>query len=198
MSLLSDRASKTSSVVVLPSALEDPANGPPGMLRLGVFLLCAAVSTFFGALVIAFFWRAQTIAYWQKVPLPPMLWVSTNIILSSSITFETARRLWRIGRQELASKFLLLTACLGVAFMASQTTAWRVLVSRGAFMTHNPWSSFFYIFTGLHAAHLLGGLIALFILLWGRKRKETIDAACYYWHFMGLLWMILFFVLVNY
>ena len=198
MNLLSGRASKTASVVLMPSALEDPLQGPPGLLRLGVFLLCAAISTFFGALVVAFFWRSQVPSYWQKIPMPPLLWVSTNLILSSSVTFETGRRLWRLGRQELASKFILATACLGVGFLASQVTAWRVLVGRGAYLSHSPWSSFFYIFTGLHALHLLGGLIALFILIWGRKRREWIDATCYYWHFMGILWIALFYVLVNY
>jgi cytochrome c oxidase subunit III len=182
----------------MPSSLEDPTKGPPGMYRMGVYLLCAAIFTFFGALVIAFYWRAQVVSYWQPVALPSMVWVSTNLILASSVTFETARRLWRHARQELASRFLLFTACLGVAFLASQVTAWRVLVGRGLYLTHNPYSSFFYIFTGLHAAHLLGGLIALFILLWGRKRRETIDSVCIYWHFMGMLWVALFAVLLSY
>jgi cytochrome c oxidase subunit 3 len=196
MALLSDRAGKTSDVVVMPASLEDPTKGPPGVYRLGVFLLCAAIFTFFGALMIAFYWRAQGAAYWQPISLPRMLWVSTNLILASSLTFETARRLWRHGRQQLASRFLLGTACLGAGFLASQLTAWRELVQAGAYLTQNPYASFFYLFTGLHAAHLLGGLIALFIVISGFRRRELIDATCFYWHFMGGLWIALFAILL--
>jgi cytochrome c oxidase subunit 3 len=196
MALLSDRAGKTSSVVVMPSALDDPYKGPPGIYRFGVFLLCAAITTFFGSLMIAFYWRAQVSTYWQPIHLPRMLWVSTNLILASSLTFESARRLWRNGQQQLASRFLLATTCLGAAFLASQLTAWRDLVGMGIYLARNPYSSFFYLFTGLHALHLLGGLIALFVLVSGRKRRELIDATCYYWHYLGVLWIALFAILL--
>src|SRR5437868_2630260 len=146
MSLLSDRAGKTSSVVVLPSSLEDSQKAPPGMYRLGIFLACAAIFSFFAALVIAFYWRKQSQAYWQVVPLPRMLWVSTNLILASSISLEGARRLWRIGEHRAAHRFLVATACLGSAFLASQLTAWRELVRAGVYLRQNPYSSFFYIF----------------------------------------------------
>src|SRR5229473_6357732 len=186
MALLSDRAGKTSSVVVMPSSLEDPSKSPPGMYRLGVFLACAAVFAFFAALVVAFYWRAHDRAYWHPLTLPRMLWVSTNLILASSLTFEIARRVWRHGEHRLAQRYLLGTACLGTAFLASQLTAWRELVRAGAYLSQNPFSSFFYLFTGLHGAHLTLGLIALFIVVAGRfKRRELIDAVCYYWHFMG-------------
>ena len=62
----------------------------------------------------------------------------------------------------------------------------------------NPHGAFFYLFTGLHAAHLLGGLIALFVLVFGRKkRREIVDVTAYYWHFLSVLWVILFGVLKN-
>jgi cytochrome c oxidase subunit 3 len=125
-----------------------------------------------------------------------MLWVSTNLILASSLTFEAARRVWRYGLHRVASRFLRATACLGVAFLASQLTAWRALLHSGAYLGQNPFSSFFYLFTGLHAAHLLGGLIALFVVVLGRSiRRELVEAVCYYWHFLGVLWIGLFVVL---
>ena len=147
--------------------------------------------------MIAFYFRRQVHSYWQPVPLPRMLWVSTNLILASSITFETAKRLWRHGQFVLAGRFLLGTACLGAAFLASQLTAWRVLVDRGVYLTQNPYSSFIYLFTGLHAGHLIGGLVALFIILAKRnKTREGIDAVAIYWHFLGVLWIALFAVLL--
>jgi cytochrome c oxidase subunit 3 len=91
---------------------------------------------------------------------------------------------------------LLVTACLGVAFLMSQISAWRALVDRGAYLAQNPYSSFFYLFTGLHAAHLIGGLVALgFVVLRRNSRRELVDVAAYYWHFLGVLWLALFVVL---
>jgi cytochrome c oxidase subunit 3 len=166
------------------------------MYRLGIFLGCAAIFSFFAALVIAFYWRKQTQAYWQTVPLPRMLWVSTNLILASSISLEAARRLRRQAQHEVAHRFLVVTACLGSAFMASQLTAWRELVRAGVYLAQNPYSSFFYIFTGLHGLHLLGGLIAMFVVVTGRcRRREILDVTAYYWHFLTVLWLVLFTVL---
>jgi len=196
MPLLSDRAGKTAEVVVLPSSTEDPSKSPPGLYRLGALLTCGAVSTFFAALVIAYYWRKASPGVWDQIPLPRSLWISTAIIVSSSVCFEIARRIYRKGRHGLAARLLLITACLGVAFLGAQIYAWRTLVARGAYLDQNPYSSFFYIFTGLHAAHLFGGLIALGVVVLGRnRRRELIDAAAYYWHFLGVLWIVLFVVL---
>jgi cytochrome c oxidase subunit 3 len=196
--LLSDRAGKTDQVVVLPSALEDPANSPPGLYRVGLLTACISISAFFISLVIAYYWRKHTPPFWEPVPIPKTLRLSTILILISSATFETARQLFRRGEWRIASRFLLITASLGMAFLASQLTAWRSLVMHGAFLARNPHSSFFYIFTGLHAAHLIGGLVVLFVLVLGKsKRRELVDVATVYWHFLGVLWLVLYWVLVT-
>ncbi len=197
--IVSDRAGRTDQMVILPSSLEDPTKAPPGAFRILIWTLCASISAFFAALMIAYVWRAGTGPYWQPVAFPPVLWLSTAIIALSSLTFETARRVFRRGRPRLALRFLLATAALGLAFLAAQLDAWRELVKQGAYMMDNPHGAFFYIFTGLHAAHLLGGLIALFVLILRRqkRRREVIDVAAYYWHFLGVLWVILFAVLKN-
>jgi len=193
MPLLSDRAGKTSQVVVMPASLEDRAKAPAGLYRLGLLLTCAWIFTFFAALEIAFFWRARTMEFWQPIPLPKTLWVSTAVILWSSVLFERARRLYRRGQHLIASRLLLITACCGAAFLASQLSAWRQLILAGAYVQANPFNSFIYIFTGLHGIHLLGGLIALGVVLLRRsKRRELVDVVCFYWHFMGLLWVVLF------
>ena len=73
---------------------------------------------------------------------------------------------------------------------------WRDLVAQGAYLMEDPHGAFFYIFTGLHGAHLIGGLVALFVLVLKRqKRRELVDVASYYWHFLTVLWLILFVVL---
>lgn len=177
----------------MPAALDAGPKPPAGLYRLGLLLTCAWIFTFFGALEVAFFWRAATMEFWQPIPLPGTLWVSTVLILASSAVLERARRLYRRGEHLIASRLLLVTACGGAAFLASQLTAWRELMLRGAYLKMNPYGSFIYIFTGLHGVHLLGGMIALGIVLLRRsKRRELVDAVSYYWHFMGLLWVVLF------
>jgi len=196
MALLSDRAGKTSRVVLLPASLEDPSKSPPGVYRLGLLIACGSILAFFAALVVAFYWRSRTPPFWATVALPNTLWLSTAIILVSSGTFEAARRAYRRGSHLVAARLLVVTACLGAAFLASQLAAWRDLVHRGYYLAQNPYSSFFYMFTGLHAAHLIGGLIALFIVVLGRTRRETVDTVAYYWHFLGALWIALFVILL--
>lgn len=197
MALLSDRAGKTSRVVLLPASLEDPSKSPPGMYRLGLLIACGSILAFFAALVVAFYWRSRTPPFWAPIALPHTLWLSTVIILASSVTFEAARRAYRRGLHLVAARLLVVTACLGAAFLASQVSAWLNLVRRGFYLAQNPYSSFFYMFTGLHAAHLIGGLIALFIVVLGRTtRRETVDTVAYYWHFLGVLWIALFVILL--
>jgi len=197
MALLSDRAGKTSQVVVIPASLESRPKFPTGLYKLGLTLTCAWIFTFFAALEIAFFWRATSMEFWEPIPLPHTLWISTAVILWSSVVFEQARRLYQRGQHLMASRLLLVTACSGAAFLASQLTVWHELMQRGAYLKGNPFASFIYIFTGLHAIHLFGGLIALGILLLRRsKRRELVDSVCYYWHFMGFLWVALFITLL--
>ncbi len=194
--LLSDRAEKTAQVVVMPSSLEDPNKAVPGLYKVGLATICFSIAVFFASLVIAYYWRSSRPPFWAPIELPKTLWTSTGIIIVSSFTFEWARRVFRKGEWRLASQLLLVTACLGAGFLASQLTAWRALIHTGAFLSQNPHSSFFYLFTGLHAAHLIGGLIALFVVVLGKsKRRELVNVTAYYWHFLGVLWIALFIVL---
>lgn len=191
--IVSDRADRTDQIVVLPASLENPANLPPGTYRVGVLLACCSIFAFFAALMVAYYWRSRTREFWDEIPLPTVLWWSTSLIAASSMTLETGRRMFRRGLWQSASKLLLATAWIGVAFVACQLTGWWELVQRGVYLTENPHASFFYIFTGLHAVHLVGGMIALAVLVFARrKRREWVDSATLYWHFLSLLWLALF------
>jgi cytochrome c oxidase subunit 3 len=196
--IISRRAEMTDQVVVLPSSLEDPSKSPPGTYTVALLALCGSVFAFFAALVAAYIWRSQTPPYWTPVEIPKILWLSTSLILASSVTFEVARRLYAAGEWRLASRLLLLTATIGMAFVASQLTAWRRLIEQGAYLMENPHGSFFYLFTGLHAAHLIGGMVALFyVVLGSNRRRELVDVVGYYWHFLTVLWLVLFGVLLT-
>ena len=194
--IVSDRATKTDQVVLLPSSFEDPTKAPPGAYRILIWTACGSISAFFAALVIAYIWRSGMASYWQQFRLPRVLWLSTALILASSVTLEIARRVFRKGLVASGGPFaagdgharrrVSGRAVGGVARSAGQ----------GAYMMENPHGAFFYLFTGLHAAHLLGGLIALFVVVFGRrKRRELVDVVAYYWHFLTVLWLMLFEVL---
>lgn len=196
--IISGRAERTDQVVVLPSSLEDSAKSPPGTYKIALWTLCFSILAFFATLIFAYIWRSRTPPYWDSIQIPKILWLSTALIVVSSMTFEAARRFYRRGEWRIASRFLLLTATVGAAFVASQLTAWRKLIEQGAYLMENPHGSFFYLFTGLHAIHLIGGMVALFYVVLGRnRRRELVDVVAYYWHFLSILWFALFAVLLT-
>lgn len=178
----------------------------PNRYRVTLWVLIAAIMMMFASLVAAYImlWSADS---WRPVAIPSLLWLSTGLIITSSLTFERARRSLKRGDDDVYSRWLLLTLLLGLGFLTSQLFAWRQLVKQGIYMTTNPHSSFFYLLTGAHGLHLLGGILALnFLLLRTRyrrsdasaeaKRQAAASAVSIYWHFMDGLWVFLFLLLL--
>src|ERR1043166_38288 len=129
------------------------------------------------------------------------------VAIVSSCTIEIARRSLRQQRDQVYGRWLTNTVVLGIGFVVSQLVAWRQLVKQGVYLAGNPYSSFFYLFTAAHGVHLLGGLLALaFLLVRTRQKRETVeaelrrvgsaDAVSLYWHFMDVLWIALFLLLM--
>lgn len=199
MDLLSNRAEKTARLVLLPASTEDSQKAPPGIYRLMALLTCGSVSALFASLVIAYYWRQADGGFWDPIPLPFTLWISTGIILVSSITYELGRKAYARGIRQTSSRLFLGTLMLGFGFLISQTSAWiRLFQEGGYFGANNPYSAFFYILTGFHAAHLIGGLVALGLVYYRRNpRREFVDATAYYWHFLSGLWIALFITLAT-
>ena len=156
-----------------------------------------AILMFFMALASAFIVLRRGSVVWVTVHLPFVVWPNTGILLASSFTLEAARRRLFLADLHGFQKFWLFTTVLGFLFVGGQLIAWRQLVAQGIYIASNQASSFFYIFTGAHAVHLLGGVCALLYVL-VRKFKETTvsrstaaEVASYYWHFMDGLWIFL-------
>jgi len=155
---------------------------------------------------------------WHPILLPPILYLNTAVLLLSSLTMERARRhIFReidvleewLGMGKPALRRTLpwvgATLMLGGLFLAGQWMAWQQLSAQGFAFDRfaTPASYFFYVITGLHAIHLLLGLLALLACLgflgWFKRvdlRQVTVDATAWYWHAMGVAWLILFAVLV--
>ena len=176
----------------------------PQQYRIGMWLTLSAILMMFAALSSAYVFRStRTQQSWQLFAVPQMLWLSTALILASSATFEVARRALGRGERAVYRRWLFASLLLGFGFLASQLLAWRGLVGQGIYLATNPHSSFFYLLTGLHAMHLVGGIAGLsYLALRARrdsrgasdagKQRASADAIGLYWHFMDGLWVYLF------
>lgn len=192
--------------------------------RLGMAIGLVSIIMLFVCFSVTFIFRQFTGVYdpstgivvrdWQPIRVPlGILWVNTALLAASSITMELARR-QAVQRAVLAqalaipgikaddrrpAPWLGITVVLGTAFLVGQVLAWHDLQLRGLLISTGPSSSFFYILTGTHALHLLGGVLALLYALiagWARKpleqRRIIVDVTSWYWHVIGLLWIYLF------
>lgn len=192
-----------------PGGIDGP-QGPDGQLRdkyrIGMWVALAGVMMMFTALSSAYIVRAAGASDWIPIAMPRVLWISTALILISSVTFELARKALKRDDQQAYARLLLVTVVLGLGFLGTQLLAWRQLVSQGVYLSSNPHSAFFYLLTALHGVHLLGGILAVDYLLlhaWrrrnadqiGSRRKAAAGAVSLYWHFMDGLWIYLFLLL---
>jgi cytochrome c oxidase subunit 3 len=174
--------------------------------RIGVWVAIGSILMLFVALASSYIVRSASGNDWQPIAMPKVLWLSTALIVISSVTMEISRRSLKQQRDAGYGRWLLITTTLGLAFLTSQVVAWRQLARQGAYLASNPYNSFFYLFTAAHGLHLFGGILALGYL-WLRttrkrssvegelRRRGAADAATSYWHFMDGLWIALFFLL---
>jgi len=140
----------------------------------------------------------RNLANWITFELPTIFIYSTGIILISSLTIIASRNFFRQREMAQYRRWLLVTLLLGVTFVLLQLLGFSQLWHQGITLTRNVSFSFLYIIVGLHALHVLGGVIALAIILtksYSFKRKIystiPIDMMNTYWHFVDLLWIYL-------
>ena len=177
-----------------------------GAGHLGMRLLIASLSMLFAASVMGFAVVRSRAAVWPPpgVPaLPPGLWLSTFLILVSSATIWVALDGIRHGRERTLRVGLFLTLVLGLAFLVSQSANWFVLVAAQFTMKTNLYGFLFYLLTGLHAVHVLGGLVPLVTTTLrayqGRYNSAShagVEYIALYWHFLDVVWVILFVILL--
>lgn len=177
-----------------------PASGasplPAAKIGLGVFL--AAAGSLFALSVSAYFMRMH-MSDWRMLPDPPILWLNTLVLIVSSLALERARWAAADGQGAAVRPALLVAAAAAAAFLVGQALACRELAASGAYLASNPAASFFYLLTALHGLHLFGGLVALTrtIVKVGRggdaeRLRLSVDLCATYWHFLLLVWLVLF------
>jgi cytochrome c oxidase subunit 3 len=182
--------------------VEQPISMHPKKFALWLFLV--TVVMIFAALTSAYIVR-QAEGNWLEYELPEIFWITSGIVVLSSISLQVAYYAAKKDNFLLLRTCMALTVALGIAFLVGQWYSWVALVDQEVFFVGNPAGSFLYVFTGLHAAHLISGVIFLIIVListFGTKvhsqSLNTLEMAATYWHFLGGLWLYLFlFLLLN-
>jgi len=170
--------------------------------QVGVWILLTAILMMFAGLTSAYI-VLRGVPTWQSIELPWLLWPNTAVLLMSSLAIDLSRRAVRRSDMPSMRAWLAVGGILGLAFLAGQLAAWRQLMNAGVYVPSTQQSGFFYILSGLHGLHLLGGIIALYYVLF-KALKNRLSALNYeplrlcamYWHVMDALWIYLFMLLL--
>jgi|SRR5690554_646386 len=182
--------------------VEQPISMHPKKFAMWLFMV--SVVMVFAGLTSAFIVR-QSEGNWLHYELPMILWFTSGTIVLSSLSMHWA---YRSAKKDLLDQLkiaLAITTGLGIIFLVGQWYSWVALVEMDVYFVGNPAGSFLYVLTGLHALHLISGVIFLIIVLISSfkykihsKRLTTLDICGTYWHFLGGLWLYLFmFLLFN-
>jgi cytochrome c oxidase subunit 3 len=170
--------------------------------QVGLWILLTAVIMLFAGLSSAYI-VLRGMPSWQNIELPSLLWPNTAILLMSSVAIELSRRAIRRNDAQSMKRWLGVAGVLGLGFLIGQVAAWQQLVNEGVYLPTTLQSSFFYILTGLHGVHLLGGVIGLCFVLGKALRNrltafahEPLQLCAMYWHVMDALWLYLFLLLL--
>lgn len=167
---------------------------PANIWRTGMWFGVAASAMMFIGLTSAYIVSQGLGPAWEQIHIRPLIWVNTAILAASSFVLERGLR----GRNSVLG-----AAGLGLLFLCGQLAVFRQLQTEGYYLNTGRQSSFFYVLTGLHGLHVLGGLLALGWLAWRISRDGSADpqstarfrVVSIFWHFMGVLWLYLLAVL---
>jgi cytochrome c oxidase subunit 3 len=176
--------------------------GRISMRQLGVFILMVSMSILFTASIALYVWTRVINPVWKTPEMPELplgLFGSTAMIAGMSASMHVAVRDARLNRNESLLRDLWLALAFGVAFMLGQALNWRTMA--GAFnapVPHPLYPFTFYMLTGVHAAHVLGGFVPLGITIANARRQrytssehEGLRLCRQYWDFLGVVWLIL-------
>jgi len=197
---------ETNAPVSAFDAHEDGVERPPAA-RIGLWIFLGVVTSLFGLFMSAYYMRMgkghgadAALGDWRAVTESPILWINSIILVFSSIAMQASRTAVTRGDATRTQRSLLLGGLLTIAFLIGQLLAWSELRHEPIFDPRNPAVAFFYLLTGVHGLHLLGGLY-----VWGKtfirlrvQRAEIIDVrlsielCTVYWHYLLFVWIALF------
>jgi len=189
---------------VSDTAHHGPLGGSDNTKLIALMALLAVVTSFFALIMSAYSLRMD-VGDWVPMTEPQLLWMNTLMLMVASGVFQWTRNAAVNGQEGRLKPGLVITGVLTLGFVAGQFVAWQQLQNSGQFITSNPSNAFFYFLTGAHAVHILGGLY-----VWGRATakvvlgsgeatdiRRSIELCTIYWHFLLLVWLILFGLLLS-
>ncbi|MEM0938237.1 MAG: cytochrome c oxidase subunit 3 [Bacteroidota bacterium] len=170
--------------------------------KFAMWLFLVSVIMIFISLSSAYIVK-KSIGNWEYINFPPLFRATTVLIILSSVSMHFAYLSAKRNNIRNIKIGLIITSVLAFAFVVGQYMAWGQLVDAGHYFVGNPSSSFIYVFTGLHVAHLIGAIIFLFIVLGQSfhyqvhsKSMVRIEMCTTFWHFLGGLWLYLYLFLI--
>ena len=172
-----------------------------------VTVILATVTMTFGAMIAVFFYRSLAPQFWGHLNIPPILWLTTGVLLASSIVFEKARQ--RLTHNDQIGFYQLMrwTASLALVFLLGQIAAGYQILHSGVVLARNPHSWFIFLFAGLHGVHIIAGLIGISYLLLRTREpasgprfqmttRVVARSVSICWHYLDFLWLLMFALLL--
>ncbi len=172
-------------------------------VRVGLWVFLAVATSLFALFISAYLMR-KTGADWTTLAAPKVLWLNTGMLILGSVAMQWTRAAARRGETGNVKTGLMAAGVFSFSFLAGQLLAWQQLNAAGYFLAGNPANAFFYLLTALHAVHLLGGL-----WVWGKTTAKmargvkvgairlSVELCTVYWHYLLLVWLVLFALLLS-
>ncbi len=175
-------------------------------LKFALWISMGSIVMMFIALTSAYIVR-RSAGNWLEFELPRIFFVSTIVLLLSSLLLHTSFKSFIAGEEKKYKTLLVVSFILGLGFLVLQYQGWSALFNSGIDLKGNPSGSFVYVLSGIHALHILGGMAAMVVgllIAFTRKfkiterRKINFELTLQYWHFVDFLWVyLLIFLYLN-
>jgi cytochrome c oxidase subunit 3 len=190
----------------IATAEDDAASGTSlntNSKTVGLATFLAVATSLFALFVSAYTLRMQ-MQDWIPLAEPDLLWINTGVLVLASIVFQWTRGAAIAGKTSAVRIGLTLSGALTILFLLGQLLAWQQLMDTGYTISRNPSNAFFYLLTAVHGAHVLGGLwvwARATIKVWTGADAESVrvsvELCTIYWHFLLLVWAVLFGMLIS-
>jgi len=171
--------------------------------KTGLYMFLAVITSMFLLFSISHQMRA-TYPDWKSVAEPGILWFNTGILVLASVAMQWAKNASLRPAPMSVRNGLLAAVILTFLFISGQLLAWKEMLDAGYYAQGNPANAFFYMFTAIHALHLLGGM---WFLIGALKRSVStpddealpgrVGLCATYWHYLLLVWVLLFYLLLS-
>ncbi len=189
---------------VSDTAHHGPLGDASNTTLIALITFLAVVTSFFALILSAYALRME-LGDWVPMTEPQLLWTNTAMLVLASVAFQWTRSGAVKGQASRLKPGLLAAGALTAAFVIGQLVAWQQLQAGGQGVRANASNAFFFFLTGAHAAHILGGLYVWAratgkVLLGnatGNRIRRSIELCTIYWHFLLVVWLILFGLLLS-